>query len=241
MKRMSPLAILLAGISVAAVMLGVGWQWNRIAGTPASVNAAASLEPSPGAEIPGDDANPVPEDSATPPKGNGGEAPPVSKDPVAQQEPMTGTWAGHLKEGSLAIAAKNGAAIAYLCDGDKLEEWMTGTAIGGKLELKSDDGSRLTGTASKDKASGTVTVDDGKARTFDIAVARKPSGLYRFASQVRGAKIIGGWIVLKDGRQVGLATVDGQVVKPSTLDVTTGKATVGADTVTAVPAEDSTS
>ena len=238
MKRMSPLAILLAGISVAAVMLGVGWQWNRIVGTPAAVLAGASAEPSP--EIPGD-AGPVPEDSATPPQGNGGEAPPVDKEPVAQAEPMTGTWAGHLKEGSLAIAAKNGAAIAYLCDGDKLEEWMTGTAIGGKLDLKSDDGSRLTGTADKKQAKGTVTVDDGKARTFDIDVAKKPSGLYRFASQVRGAKIVGGWIVLKDGRQVGLATVDGQVVKPSTLDVTTGKATVGGETITAVPAEDRTS
>ncbi|MEV7627483.1 hypothetical protein [Actinoplanes sp. NPDC089786] len=238
MKRMSPLAILLAGISVAAVLLGAGWQWNRIAGVPAaSVIAGASPTP----EVPGDGDAPVPEDSATPPNGNGGEAPPpVAKEPLAQRKPLTGTWAGHLKEGSLAVAAKNGAAIAYLCDGDKLEQWLTGTAIDGKLELRADDGSTLTGTADKNQAKGTVTVD-GKARDFTIEVAKKPSGLYRFANRVRGAKVVGGWIVLKDGRQVGLATVDGVPVKPSTLDVTTGKATVGGDPVTAIPAEDATS
>src|SRR5262245_43320277 len=116
MKRMSPLAILLSGISVAALLLGVGWQWNRIAGVPAA-QVIAGASPTP--EVPGEGDPPVPEDSATPPTGNGGEAPPpVSKEPIAQEK-LTGTWAGHLKEGSLAIAAKNGAAIAYLCDGDK--------------------------------------------------------------------------------------------------------------------------
>ena len=222
MKRMSPLAILLAGISVAAVMLGVGWQWNRFTGTPAASVIAAS---SPSPEVPGQDSDPVPEDSAAPPTGGAGEAPPpIEKEPVAQQEQMTGTWAGRLAsgEGTLAVAAKNGAAIAYLCDGDKLEEWMTGTAIGGKLDLRSDDGSRLTGAASRTSATGTVTVD-GKARPFTIEVAQKPSGLYRFANRVRGAKIVGGWIVLKDGRQVGLATVDGKIVKPSNVDPASGR------------------
>jgi hypothetical protein len=234
MKRMSPLAILLAGISVAAVMLGAGWQWNRIF-PPGTVVAAASAGP----EVPGEGADPVPEDSATPPTGTGGEVPPVAKEPVARRA-LTGTWAGHLKQGSLAVAAKNGAAIAYLCDGDKLEAWLTGTAVDGRLDLKGDDGSTLTGTADKKSASGTVTVG-GKARDFTIEVAKKPSGLYRFAGRVRGARIVGGWIVLKDGRQVGLAKVDGQPVRPSALDVTTGRATVGGETVTAVPAEDRTS
>ncbi|MFG1604684.1 hypothetical protein [Actinoplanes sp. NPDC049265] len=239
MKRMSPLAILLAGISVAAVMLGAGWQWNRIFAPGSAPRADVVAAASRGPEVPGEGADPVPEDSATPPTGNGGEAPPVAREPVARQA-LTGTWAGHLKEGSLAVAAKNGAAIAYLCDGDKLEAWLTGTAVDGRLELKGDDGSTLTGTADKKQATGTVTVG-GKARDFTIEVAKKPSGLYRFASRVRGAKIVGGWIVLKDGRQVGLAKVNGQVVKPSTIDVTTGRATVGAETVTAVPAEDTTS
>lgn len=241
MKRMSPLAILMAGISVAALLIGVGWQWERITGRPtAGIVAGAPGEPTP--EVPGGGDPPVPEDSATaPPPGTGGEAPPgPAKDPVAQQVKLTGTWAGRLSPGTLAIAAKNGQAIAYLCDGDELEAWLKGTAVDGKLSLTGKDGAKLTGTASASQAEGTVTVG-GRTYDFRIGAVKKPSGLYRFASNVRGAKVVGGWIVTKDGRQVGLATVDGALVRPSTLDPATGRATVGGETVTAVPAEDSPS
>jgi hypothetical protein len=50
-------------------------------------------------------------------------------------------------------------------------------------------------------------------------------------------KIVGGWIRLPNGAQVGLATVDGTVVTPSQLDVATGTATVGGVAVVASPAE----
>jgi serine/threonine-protein kinase len=137
--------------------------------------------------------------------------------------------------GTLAISAKGDKAIAYLCDGKRLEAWFTGTAKAGKLSLTGAHGAKLTGTFGNGRASGTVTAA-GRSLAFNLATVKKPSGLYRATANVRGAKIVGGWIRLPNGQQVGLATVDGTVVTPSELDIATGTATVSGVTVTATPA-----
>jgi hypothetical protein len=238
MKRTSPVVIVLAGLAVAAVLIGLGWQAPRFfdGRDAAEVVAGAPGSPSPAPEVPGEGAGPVPEESATVPPPAATDAP--DKKQLAEAAPLTGTWAGHLKPGSLAISAKNGKAIAYLCDGERIESWLKGTAIGGKLNLTGKGGATLTGTADAKAARGKIKVRDLDI-DFTIETVKKPSGLYRFASKVRGANVVGGWIVTKDGKQVGLATVDGALVKPSALDLTSRTATVGGDQVTAVPAEDS--
>jgi hypothetical protein len=239
MKQTSPVVVFLSGLAVAAVLIGLGWQAPRMFAsddTAANLTAAAPAPSRSAPEVPGEGAGPVPEDGASVPPTAPTEAP--EKDEVAQAAPLTGTWAGHLKPGSLAISAKNGKAIAYLCDGERIESWFKGTAAGGKLNLTGADGNTLTGFADAKTARGKVKV--GKTTLdFTIETVKKPSGLYRFAGQVRGAKVVGGWIVTKDGKQVGLAKVGDQLVKPSTLDLADRTATVGGSEVTAVPAEDS--
>jgi serine/threonine-protein kinase len=141
---------------------------------------------------------------------------------------VNGTWAGKVASTgtTLAIAITNGTAVAYLCDGGKIEAWMRGDAIGGLLSLKAVKGSgRLTGTLDGNRARGRVT-EASQERGFDITAVAKPSGLYRATANLRGAAVVGGWIVLPGGRQVGLATVGGTPVRPSTLDLATGTATV---------------
>lgn len=143
---------------------------------------------------------------------------------------------------TLAISIRDGQAVAYVCDGDRLEAWLKGTAKNGLLNLSGKDGARITGLFDATRAAGEITVEGRKSR-FEIGVVRKPSGLYRLAGRVGRAEVKGSWIVLPDGRQVGVllrdeqpgpapvldlaartAVVDGQVLAgATTIDVDTGE------------------
>jgi serine/threonine-protein kinase len=153
------------------------------------------------------------------------------------------TFVGHVDNdaGTLAISLRDGVAIAYICDGNKVEAWLKGTAADGRLALTGKNGAAITATFDAARVRGKVTVI-GRTNTFTLAPARKPSGLYRTAAKVKNATVVGSWIVLPDGRQVGVltegdqvgpaprldvagrtATVDGTAVSASTIDVDTGE------------------
>jgi hypothetical protein len=224
MRRWQPIVTLLAGLAVAAVLLGLSYRAtadNANTAAAQEIPAAAQQTP-PGAEPFVAGVSPTPSATKT--------APPPST------PPLNVTWAGEVKgAGTLAISAKGDKAIAYLCDGRRLEAWLIGTAKAGKLSLTGAGGATLTGTFGNGRANGTVTAK-GRSLKFDLAAVKKPSGLYRATADIRGARIVGGWIQLPNGEQVGLATVDGAVVTPSRLDIATGTATVGGVAVTATDA-----
>lgn len=125
---------------------------------------------------------------------------------------------------------RDGAAIAYICDGERIESWLKGTAANGKLSLAGKDGARITTGFDARRARGTVTVE-GETNDFDIRVAKKPSGLYRTAARVRDAEVVGSWIVLPDGSQVGVLTENGTPRPAPALDVAGGTTTVDGTTV----------
>ena len=146
-------------------------------------------------------------------------------DPLADR--TRATFAGHVAGGggTLAISLRDGVAIAYICDGKRVEAWLKGTAAAGKMSLTGEDGETITATFDKRRARGKVTVA-GRTSTFDIRIAKKPSGLYRAAARVRNAEVVGSWIVLPDGSQVGVL-VDGGVPGPApALDVAGRSTTV---------------
>ena len=240
MKRNGPLITLLAGIGVAAVLFLISMQATRTRNAaeqaPAAGLQANATEKPPGAGAGPDDAQITLVPASEAPKPDAGIPSTVDKQPLAQQVTADGTWAGHLKPGTLALSIKDGKAIAYFCDGKKIEAWLKGAVQDGRLDLTGKNGAALTGTVDKNHAQGKITVGSRTAN-FDIDAVTKPSGLYRAATNVRGAKIVGGWIVLKDGTQVGLATVGERLTTPSEVDVTTGRATVDGTTVTAAPAD----
>lgn len=236
MKRNGPLLTLLTGIVVAAVLFLLSMQATRssTAARPAPAGQLAS------AAAPRAGAGVVPVPDGTPasqrPPGSATAPATVDKQPLAQRAAPDGTWAGRLKPGVLAISVKDGKAIAYLCDGRKTEAWLKGPARDGRLDLAGKNGAALTGTIDKERVEGKVTIA-GRTSDVEVGAVRKPSGLYRAATDVRGAKLVGGWIVLENGTQVGLATVGGRLARPSEVDVTTGRATVDGTTVTAAPAD----
>ncbi|WP_306214863.1 serine/threonine-protein kinase [Actinoplanes sp. RD1] len=206
-RRRGPLLTLAAGVVVAAVAVLV------------TMNAAAG----PGATV-----RPLVAASSAAPVQAPGSLPPT--DTVAQRAPAErtrATYAGRLPgdRGTLAIAVRDGAAVAYLCDGERAEAWLRGTMSGGALSLTGERGATLKGAIDTRRARGDVTAAGVTAR-FDIAAVAKPSGIYRAAARVSDAQIRGSWIVLPDGSQVGVL-VDGGVPGPApALDVTTGTTTV---------------
>jgi hypothetical protein len=125
-------------------------------------------------------------------------------------------YAGTASTGQLAIAVavKGDQAVAYLCDGRRVEAWLRGTAEQGRVVLSTKDGSaRLTAALDGQNLAGTVSVG-GREYAFVIGVAEPPAGLYRGSD---GSTTVG-WIVLPDGSQVGIATTGDSSVPAPELD-----------------------
>src|SRR6266536_1757266 len=130
MRYRGSLATVLAGSVMAAMLVACG---NRAgpADQPTSTTAAASTRPA------SQSVRPAP--------------PPVTPTTSATPRPvaLNGTWAGRINGSRtvLAIAVRNGTAIAYLCDGRTIEAWLRGAAGGQLLGLTAaKGGGRLTGT-----------------------------------------------------------------------------------------------
>lgn len=132
--------------------------------------------------------------------------------PVVQEAVYAGRSPG--KEITVAIAVKDGRAVAYVCDGKTVEAWLDGTLSGDRLALAGKDGAALTATATPDTASGDITIG-AKKWTFTARVAGKPAGLYEGRADVNGVANRIGWIVLPDGVQVGILSVAGAEPEPA--------------------------
>lgn len=212
MKRSGPLLTLLAGLLLALFML--------------SLNATKGTRPtsSSGGEPPDTKASqsPTPSPSTTPTQA----APPPNAD-----------YAGRTDDDSSAVAVslRDGKAVAYFCDGRDKESWLKGAVEDdGSMKLTGGNGGVLNGTLKETRIRGTVGIG-GQEYGFTADKAVKPSGLYRATETVRGAKVEGGWIVLRDGRQVGILKRDGKPSAAPGIDPGTGAVTIDGVRLTARP------
>jgi serine/threonine protein kinase len=230
-----PLVTLAAGVVLAVVL---GALSANAATDEADRRNAAAVQ----ASAPPTEATPAAE-----PNRAAGQSTAPQLPPPSPPQPTTGAttggpekfraaYAGQLKGGggSIAIAVRDGGAIAYLCDGNRLEAWLLGSAAGGKLNLSGPHGASLTGSYDKAAAVGSVTVA-GRKWALDVPVAKKPSGLYRSTAQVRGARVVAGWIVLPGGDQVGMVNSGGVETPAPPLDLSSRSATVNGVPMTADP------
>jgi hypothetical protein len=225
MARKGPLLTLLGGGVLAggllvASVVAAGEQRDDV--DPIAAGANGTAEPTPTTE-----ATPTPEPTPTAGLSQDPEA------PAAEEEPDPITYVGDVDGGgaSVAIVLNGEEATAYVCDGE-IEAWLQGDASAGELAL-SGDGAELTATYDEDSAAGEVTAL-GEEWSFTVEQVDAPEGLYRVADTILGgAEVEGGWIVLPDGRQVGVLTVDGESASAPELDTDTGQVTVDGETVTA--------
>ena len=209
MTRKGPILTLVAGAILAAVVLVL-----NINGYAAKQRAASNNATQPATTAP------APAVTTTPP------APPPAVEPPV-------TYAGNVGGGgaSIAIAVKDGKAIAYLCDGATAEAWLQGTGANGQLKLTGGDGASLTATYANGTATGTVSAT-GREWTFSVGAVQPPSGLYRANATVANAQIVGGWIVLADGTQVGTTRKGTVIAKAPTLNTANNSTVIDGATVT---------
>ncbi|MBN0047252.1 hypothetical protein JS756_24715 [Streptomyces actuosus] len=215
MKRPGPLLTLLAGLllGIALLSLDAASGGERTASEPRRQSPATTPASAPVTSAP--------------------PSPTLSRTPVPDAD-----YAGRTADDTAAVAVtvRDRKAVAYFCDGRTRESWLKGDiADDGSMRLTGQDGSELDGTLEGgDQISGTV--DSGGVRhafTADRAAPR--SRLWRATATVRGARIDGGWIVLKDGTQVGVVTRDGTPSAAPRIAPETGAVTVDGRQLTARP------
>jgi hypothetical protein len=215
MKRPGPLLTLLAGLVLAAFLL--------------TLDATSGTKPA---------SSPYQDRSSSPAPASGSASPAPSPAP-SRSRAADADYAGRTDDDAAAIAVsvRGDRAIAYFCDGRTQESWLKGdVADDGTLRLTGEHGAKLEGALEDGREiDGTVEVS-GTRHAFTADRAKKPSGLWRATATVRSAKIDGGWIILKDGSQVGVVTRDGEPSPAPRIDPETGTVTIDGQRLTARPA-----
>jgi hypothetical protein len=221
MKKYAPLATL-----VAVVLLGAGLLVANMLSNPADQTTAAPAPSAAAAAAPGEPAaaEPAPVE-------------PAPAEPAVVEKAYTGRSAGN--EVTVAIAVKNGKAVAYACDGKKIEAWLEGTLTGDSLSL-SGKTSSITATLDDKASFGTVTVD-GKEWPFSAKGVASPAGLYEGRGNVDGVAARVGWIVQEDGSVTGVENVGGSPKPAAALDPTNLGATMSDGSPVTVTALDGAS
>jgi len=223
MKKYAPLATL-----VAVVLLGAGLLVANMLSNPANQTTSAAPPSAAVAAAPSEWASaaaaPAPES-----------APPAA--PVVAEKAYTGRSAGN--EVTVAIAVKDGKAVAYACDGKKIEAWLEGTLTGGDLTLQGKTSS-ITATTDEKATFGTITVD-GKEWPFSAKGVVSPAGLYEGRGTLAGVATRVGWIVDEKGNVTGVQSGNGTREPAPPLDPSNPGATTIDGTPVAVTALDGNS
>jgi serine/threonine-protein kinase len=204
MKKHGPLATLVAVVLLGAVLLVVNMMSTP---TPAqdSAQTAAQTEAAPAPVAASEPAQAAPPAPAEP-------APAAT--PAVAEKAYTGRSAGN--EVTVAIAVKDGKAVAYVCDGKKVEAWMEGTLAGGQLTLQGKSSS-LSATVTDKATLGSVTVD-GAEWPFAAKGVQAPAGLYQGRGVLKGVAARVGWIVEENGNVTGLAVVGNGIAPAPVID-----------------------
>ena len=206
MKRYTPLATLVAVVLFAAVLLVTNMASTPSPAQDAAAPAAASAaDPAQAAPAPVEPAAAAP---AEPAPAEPGAA------PVVAEKAYTGRAAGN--EVTVAVAVKDGKAVAYVCDGRKIEAWMEGTLTGDRLELAGTSGT-LAAVVNEKATLGFVTVD-GTEWPFSAKGVQAPAGLYQGSGILKGVAARVGWIVEDNGNVTGLARAGDQTVPAPVID-----------------------
>lgn len=170
--------------------------------------------------------------------------PPTTEPPATQPPtgfPAKATYAGRTadRRATIAIAVLNGRAAGYFCDGRSIEAWLTGTASGGVVTLRSKAGDTVRAQLTDGSLAGTIQVA-GRTLSFDADAAKAPAGVYRGRGSAGGATTTIGWIILPDGSQVGISSAAGRRTPAPRLDPARGAVVVGNTVIPADPVSGAT-
>ncbi len=121
----------------------------------------------------------------------------------AADEPARGDYVGQLQgleRGAIAISTDGRSVLAYVCDGTAehvtVAQWFKGTPSANTLSLGAGRAT-LDARLDTDRASGTVTLADGRTFAFRAVAVADPAasaGLFRSELDSGGHHYIAGWI-----------------------------------------------
>jgi serine/threonine-protein kinase len=138
-------------------------------------------------------------------------------------------------EVTVAVAVDNGTAVAYVCDGHRIESWLRGRVDGDQVRLTGAGGVELTGNVTPHAMLGTIRGAGLQELAFSADVAQPPAGIYRSRTTVNGLDARFGWAVLPDGSETGVADVDGVAGPAPWMDPATGAFDARGTPATATP------
>jgi hypothetical protein len=211
MSKRGPLLTMLAVALLGVGLIGI----NMTGASTREQDTSGTVAPLAQATAPADPAAP-------------GQAAPPAAAPSANAFPTEAAYAGRTagNEATIAIAVKDGKAVAYLCDGKQVEAWLQGTATGAALSLTGPDGAKLEGNLDNAAVFGRATAK-GKEWAFSAATAKSPAGAYKGQVSVAGVTKRIGWTVLQDGTKTGLvSSSDGRLAPAPDLDPVNRTATL---------------
>ncbi len=121
--------------------------------------------------------------------------------------PIAGSFVGEVPDTSAFIAivadvpegeGEEREVKAYLCDGQTVSDWFTGSVVGNDLSLSSASEAQLEGQLNPEAATGTITDPNGDSVSFEAPLATGIAGLYNVS-------------VASDGTLSGTSETGGQM------------------------------
>jgi hypothetical protein len=163
--------------------------------------------------------------------------PPAPSTPPPSAFPAKADYVGKIPTANgtttVEITVQGDKAIAYACDGNKVESWLRGSAMNGTVSLVSKDKtSRLDGRLEGNAIVGTLLIGD-KKWDFNAPLAQPPAGLYVYDN----AGVRNSWIVDPNGGVTGVQRREDGSTAPAPTLTTEGIANVDGIEVRAIRVE----
>ena len=229
MTHRSPLVTLLGLVAAFAIMFGV-----NLASSAPRDSYTAGPSPTASATAAASTADPTSAPPSTEPSPSPPPTPSPSPTETAEEKfPNKVVYAGRTEDDSaaLAVAILGDRAAAYLCDGQDVESWLRGTVKGNEISLTSKKGAALEAKLVHGALEGKIELAGRQELQFLLNEAKPPAGLYR----ARGAKTTIGWIILRNGEQVGIQTTGEESAPAPKLDPDSPEVTVDGEQLQGEP------
>jgi hypothetical protein len=149
-------------------------------------------------------ANPYSRSTTTAAAATPAPAPPAPSTPPPPAFPAKADYVGKIPTANgtitVEITVQGDKAVAYACDGSKVEAWLRGSAVNGAVSLANKDKtSRLEGHLERNAIVGTLWIGE-KMWDFNAPAAQPPAGLYVYDN----AGVRTSWIVDPNGAVTGV-------------------------------------
>ncbi len=132
--------------------------------------------------------------------------------PFTDDPQMPNTFVGSVDgtDAYIAVVTSGSAAMAFVCDGEKMWAWMDGTVDNGKLDMTGADGAKLEATVDGDAGiKGSLTMTGASGKAFTAVAAAPGEGVYRTVMTKDGQEMTLGWIIRTEGARGLLRTSGG--------------------------------